>query len=46
MDTTGGTRHDFDASNEAAAAEARKRFQDLTDAGFTQPNAPVLRPRN
>ena len=34
MDATGDTRHDFDANDEAAVAEAAKRFQALTDAGF------------
>jgi hypothetical protein len=35
MDTTGDTRHDFDASDEAAVAEAKHRFQELREAGFT-----------
>ena len=34
MDATGDTRHDFDIRDEAAVAEARKRFQELTEAGF------------
>jgi hypothetical protein len=34
MDTTGDTRHDFDVDDETAVAEAGKRFQELTDAGF------------
>jgi hypothetical protein len=34
MDATGDTRHDFDVDDETAVAEARKRFQQLTDAGF------------
>ncbi len=34
MDVTGDTRHTFDANDEAAIAEARKRFQELADAGF------------
>jgi hypothetical protein len=34
VDATGDTRHEFDVKDEAAVAEARKRFQDLTDAGF------------
>jgi hypothetical protein len=34
MDVTGDTRHDFDVNDEAAVAEAKKRFQELTDAGF------------
>jgi len=34
MDATGDTRHHFDAADGAAIAEARKRFQELTDAGF------------
>ena len=35
MDLTGDTRHHFDATNEASVAEARKRFRELTDAGYT-----------
>jgi hypothetical protein len=34
MDLTGDTRHYFDASDDAAAAEAKKRFRDLTEAGY------------
>ncbi len=34
MDATGDTRHDFDINDESAVGEARKRFQELTDAGF------------
>jgi hypothetical protein len=34
MDVTGDTRHDFDLNDETAVAEARKRFNELTDAGF------------
>jgi hypothetical protein len=34
MDATGDTRHDFDVSDETAVAEAKKRFQALTDTGF------------
>jgi hypothetical protein len=34
MDATGDTRHDFDVGDEAAVAEARKRSDELTDAGF------------
>jgi hypothetical protein len=34
MDATGDTRHDFDIKDEAAVAEARKRFNELTEAGF------------
>jgi hypothetical protein len=34
MDATGDTRHDFDIDDESAVAEARQRFQELTDAGF------------
>jgi hypothetical protein len=33
-DATGDTRHDFDVDDEPAVAEARKRFAELTDAGF------------
>jgi hypothetical protein len=35
MDVTGDTRHDFDVNDEAAVAEAKKRFDELTEAGFT-----------
>jgi hypothetical protein len=34
MDATGDTRHQFDANDQAALAEAEKRFMELTDAGF------------
>jgi hypothetical protein len=34
MDVIGDTRHDFDINDEAATAEARKRFGELTEAGF------------
>jgi hypothetical protein len=34
MDMTGDTRHDFDADDVSAVAEARNRFRELTDAGF------------
>jgi hypothetical protein len=35
MDRSGDTRHKFDAGDRAAVAEAKKRFMELTDAGFT-----------
>jgi hypothetical protein len=35
MDRTGDTRHHFDAHDQAAVAEAEKRFIELTGAGFT-----------
>jgi hypothetical protein len=35
MDHTGDTRHQFDATDQAAVAEAEKRFIELTEAGFT-----------
>jgi hypothetical protein len=35
MDRTGDTRHHFDANDQAAVAEAEKRFTKLTGAGFT-----------
>jgi hypothetical protein len=35
MDRTGDTRHAFDAGDRAAIEEARTRFLELTDAGFT-----------
>jgi hypothetical protein len=34
MDTTGDTRYQFDASDQAAVAEAEKRFMELTGSGF------------
>jgi len=35
MDTTGDSRHEFDAADPAAVAEAERRFKQLTGAGFT-----------
>jgi hypothetical protein len=35
MDRTGDTRHTFDAGDRTAVEEAKKRFMELTDAGFT-----------
>jgi hypothetical protein len=35
MDASGDTRHQFDAGDQAAVAEAEKRFMELTGAGFT-----------
>jgi hypothetical protein len=35
MDHTGDTRHQFDPTNARAAAEAERRFKELTGAGFT-----------
>lgn len=35
MDHTGDTRHVFNAKDNAAVAEAEKRFKELTGAGFT-----------
>jgi hypothetical protein len=34
MDATGDTRHDFNVNDEAAVARAKKRFEELTEAGF------------
>lgn len=34
MDTTGDTRHHFDANDAAAVAEAVARFKELTEAGY------------
>jgi hypothetical protein len=34
LDPTGDTRHYFDATDDAAVAEAKKRFQELTEAGY------------
>jgi hypothetical protein len=35
MDRTGHTRHAFDADDRIAVEEAKKRFMELTDAGYT-----------
>ena len=35
MDRTGDTRHTFDPGDRTAVEEAKKRFMELTDAGFT-----------
>ena len=35
MDATGDSRHEFDASDAAAVAQAEARFRQLTGAGFT-----------
>jgi len=35
MDATGDTRHDFDADDMAAVADAARRFAELTERGFT-----------
>jgi hypothetical protein len=35
MDHTGDTRHQFDPADVSAVAEAERRFQELTGAGFT-----------
>jgi hypothetical protein len=35
MDHTGDTRHEFDPADAHAVAEAEKRFEELTGAGFT-----------
>jgi hypothetical protein len=34
MDLTGDTRHYFDAADDGSIAEARRRFQELMDAGY------------
>jgi hypothetical protein len=34
MDATGDTRHHFDVDDQAAVAEAEKRFVELTHAGY------------
>jgi hypothetical protein len=34
MDHTGDTRHRFDADDVAAVGQARRRFVELTNAGF------------
>jgi hypothetical protein len=34
MDATGDTRHQFDANDQAAVAEAERRFLELTRSGF------------
>jgi hypothetical protein len=35
MDASGDTRHEFDAGDPAALAQAEQRFKELTGAGFT-----------
>lgn len=35
MDDTGHSRHEFDADNIEALAEAERRFRELTSEGFT-----------
>ena len=35
MDATGDTRHEFDATDSIALAEAEERFRQLTGTGFT-----------
>ena len=35
MDATGDTRHHFDENDQAAVAEAERRFMELALAGFT-----------
>jgi len=35
MDKTGDSRHEFDAGDAAALAEAERRFNELTGSGFT-----------
>ena len=35
MDKTGDTRHEFDLADMTALAEAERRFDQLTGAGFT-----------
>jgi hypothetical protein len=35
MDPTGDTRHEFNTGDAAAVAEAERRFNQLTGAGFT-----------
>jgi hypothetical protein len=34
MDATGDTRHQFDADDHAAVADAQRRFVELTRAGY------------
>jgi hypothetical protein len=34
MDHSGDTQHQFDPNDKFAVAKSRKRFQDLTDAGY------------
>jgi hypothetical protein len=46
MDHTGDTRHEFDAGDQAALAEAERRFKELTGAGFTRPNGLKIVLRN
>jgi hypothetical protein len=35
MDHTGDTRHHFDPSSDVESLEAQRRFQELTEAGYT-----------
>jgi hypothetical protein len=35
MDHTGDTQHHFDPNDDLAVAESRRRFQALTDSGYT-----------
>jgi hypothetical protein len=35
MDATGDTRHEFDSADAIGLAEAERRFNELTGAGFT-----------
>jgi len=35
MDKTGDSRHEFDAADAAALADAERRFNELTGLGFT-----------
>jgi hypothetical protein len=35
MDTTGDSRHEFDAADPVAVEKAERRFEHLTEAGFT-----------
>jgi hypothetical protein len=35
MDRTGDTRHEFNPADPVSVAEAERRFQQLTGAGFT-----------
>jgi hypothetical protein len=35
MDTTGDSRHEFNAADALEVGKARQRFEQLTEAGFT-----------
>jgi hypothetical protein len=46
MDHTGDAQHHFDPNDDLAVAESRKRFQELTDSGYTPPSGRARVRRN